>query len=252
MKTVANDIIERVDFNTIVQKCAEPISIVKFAANPKFNFFKICQQDSDLAIPLLAKVVNRQLSLINYKLSVGHVKAFCKTFDFNKEFVSRFLFQNCGMSDDHNAILFEHMQKLNHVSSIVLKNEDFGQKSVDGIVALLERPAPLNLMTLRLINCRTSVNFSRQLIQKIKESNQLKVLGLVNAKICDQSMQELGLVLQESSRLQELDISWNILKQSSYNNLIDGLRENKTLMSVNLSWNRMLDEIETKIIEEPR
>ena len=65
-------------------------------------------------------------------------------------------------------------------------------------------------------------------------------------------MQELGLVLQESSRLQELDISWNILKQSSYNNLIDGLRENKTLMSVNLSWNRMLDEIETKIIEEPR
>ena len=65
-------------------------------------------------------------------------------------------------------------------------------------------------------------------------------------------MQELGLVLQESSRLQELDISWNILKQSSDNNLIDGLRENKTLMSVNLSWNRMLDEIETKIIEEPR
>ena len=65
-------------------------------------------------------------------------------------------------------------------------------------------------------------------------------------------MQELGLVLQESSRLQELDISWNILKQSSYNNLIEGLRENKTLMSVNLSWNRMVDEIETKVVEEPR
>jgi len=59
MKTIANDIIERVDYRTVVKHEAEPISIVRYADNPKFYYFQICQKDSDLAIPLLAKVVNR-------------------------------------------------------------------------------------------------------------------------------------------------------------------------------------------------
>ena len=66
MKTVANDIIERVDYNTVVSHYSDPASIVKYESNPKFAYFKICNKDCDLAIPLLAKVVNRQLSLLNY------------------------------------------------------------------------------------------------------------------------------------------------------------------------------------------
>ena len=88
MKTVANDIIERVDYNLIVQAYAEPASIVKYVSNPKFAYFQICTKDQDLALPLLAKVVNCKLSLMNYLLSIGHVKAFVKTFDFNKDFVN--------------------------------------------------------------------------------------------------------------------------------------------------------------------
>ena len=79
MKTVANDIIERVDYNTVVSHYSDPVSIVRYDTNPKYAYFKICTKDCDLAIPLLAKVVNKQLSLMNYHLSVGHVKAFCKT-----------------------------------------------------------------------------------------------------------------------------------------------------------------------------
>jgi len=59
MKTVANDIIERVDYGTIVRHVDEPASIIKYETNPKFAYFQICQKDSDLAIALLAKVVNR-------------------------------------------------------------------------------------------------------------------------------------------------------------------------------------------------
>ena len=99
MKTVANDIIERVDYNTVVSQYSAPASIVTYAGNPKFAYFQICTKDCDLAIPLLAKVVNQQLSLMNYQLSIGHVKAFCRTFDFNKNFVSKFLFDNCGLTD---------------------------------------------------------------------------------------------------------------------------------------------------------
>jgi hypothetical protein len=39
MKTVANDIIERVDYNMIVQHYAEPASLVKYESNPKFAYF---------------------------------------------------------------------------------------------------------------------------------------------------------------------------------------------------------------------
>ena len=42
MKTVANDIIERVDYSTVVQRSDEPISIVRYESNPKFAYFQIC------------------------------------------------------------------------------------------------------------------------------------------------------------------------------------------------------------------
>ena len=99
-------------------------------------------------------MVNKQLSLLNYQLSVGHVKAFCKAFDFNKEFISKFLFDNCGLTDAHNEILFKSMTKLEKVSDLVLKRNEFCHRSVEAIQSLLEKPKPYNLSTLRIINCK--------------------------------------------------------------------------------------------------
>ena len=39
MKTVANDIIQRVDYNTVVQNIDMPVSIVKYQEDPKFAYF---------------------------------------------------------------------------------------------------------------------------------------------------------------------------------------------------------------------
>lgn len=39
MKTIANDIIERVDYSTVVQHIDEPVAIVKYETNPKYNYF---------------------------------------------------------------------------------------------------------------------------------------------------------------------------------------------------------------------
>lgn len=39
MKTVANDIIERVDYRAVVKHEAEPMSIVRYESNPKFYYF---------------------------------------------------------------------------------------------------------------------------------------------------------------------------------------------------------------------
>jgi len=138
---------------------------------------------------------------MSYQLSLGHMKALVRTFDFNKEFVSRFLFQNCGLTDAHIETLLKGADKLEHVSSLVFKHEEFGNKSVKLIKPLVERPRPHNLQELRLIDCKVSSNVTRELITTLRESNSLKVLGLVNARINEQSMEELGLLIAESKRI---------------------------------------------------
>ena len=144
------------------------------------------------------------------------------------------------------------MVKLEKVSDLVLKRNEFCHRSVAAIKDLLERPKPYNLSTLRIINCKIAAQHTRDLIKLIRETNHLKVLGLVNCRIDDNSMSELGMVLQESTRMQELDISWNVLKLQSYLNLIVGLGANKTLVSLNLSWNTIFEEIETIIKPEEK
>ena len=53
MGTIANDIIQRVDYNTVQKEVCDPISELRYADNPSYAFFKVCQKDQELALPLL-------------------------------------------------------------------------------------------------------------------------------------------------------------------------------------------------------
>lgn len=150
----------------------------------------------------------------------------------------------------HNEILLTSLEKLEKVHSLVYKSEEFGSRSVQAIKHLLLRPRPNHLQILRLIDCRMPPQVTRELISHIKEHNQLRVLGLVNANISHTSMEDIGIILAESKTIRELDISWNVLKPECYNTLITSLGENKTLLTLNLSWNRIVDSTET-LFEEP-
>lgn len=99
------------------------------------------------------------------------MQAFCKTFDFNKEFVNSFLFKNCGISDMHNEILLNSVEKLEQVKSLVYKQEEFGNRSVQAIRPLLQRTKPHNLQVLRLIDCKIQPRVTRELISMLRESN---------------------------------------------------------------------------------
>lgn len=121
LSTVANDIIEIVDYNTVHQKVAEPISAIRYKENPKYAFLNQCKHDGELALPLLAKVVNKQLSLLTYKLGDGHVKALCKTFALNPDCISRYYFQNCGISESALEHLISQFQILDRVISFCIK-----------------------------------------------------------------------------------------------------------------------------------
>jgi len=68
------------------------------------------------------------------------MKAFGSTFEFNNEFVNRFLFKNCGMTDQHIEILLKSCEQLKQVLGLVFKQEEFGVKSLQAIKPLLLRP----------------------------------------------------------------------------------------------------------------
>jgi hypothetical protein len=59
-----------------------------------------------------------------------------------------------------------------------------------------------------LINCKTSSQNTTEIISLLREGNNLKTLGLVNANIPEASMGILSDLVNES-HLRELDISWN-------------------------------------------
>jgi len=101
MKTVANEIIERLDNKVISDRFSDPISVEVYEENPKYQFLKFCKKAHDLPLPLLAKVANKKLSLSNYFLSIANVKALSKTMGMTPECLSFFYFDNCGLTDQH-------------------------------------------------------------------------------------------------------------------------------------------------------
>ena len=108
MKTVANDVIERLSTHKIAGEFAAPISIDRLAGNPKYEFLKSCYK-SELVLPLLAKVANKKLSLRNYLLGAANVKALADAMQYNKAFITRFYFDNCGLTDAHTETIFKGM-----------------------------------------------------------------------------------------------------------------------------------------------
>ena len=72
------------------------------------------------------------------------------------------------MTDAHNEILFNAANKLEKVSDLIIKRNEFGQRSVMAIKSLLEKPKPYNLSTLRIVNCKIAPQHTRDLIKMIR------------------------------------------------------------------------------------
>ena len=106
MKKVANDILERVEMNIVIQEHSMPIAALKYAEDPKFKYFMKVREQMSLALPLLAKVVNKQFSLHNYKLGFEHCVALGETCKFNYHFMSKLVLNNNGLTDESLSAFF--------------------------------------------------------------------------------------------------------------------------------------------------
>jgi len=98
-----------------------------------------------LALPLLAKVVNKQLSLHNYTLGTAHCIAFGETCKVNKHFMSKLVLNNNGLKDEDLAKLLYGMQSLKALNVIDLRKNIVGETSVRLMSDFMVRKFPNHL-----------------------------------------------------------------------------------------------------------
>ena len=65
----------------------------------KVVFIKEINQQIELALPLLAKIKNYTLSLIDYRLEIGHFEALKAAFSIDPSLLKSVQLSNCGITD---------------------------------------------------------------------------------------------------------------------------------------------------------
>ena len=79
--------------------------------NPKLHYFLQCQDDLDLALPILDKIFKKTLVLQEYTLSKGHCRGLARACQFfDHRVINRVLFNNCGIDDGEFSHILEGLK----------------------------------------------------------------------------------------------------------------------------------------------
>ena len=201
--------------------------------------------------------MNKQLTLYNYRLESAHSQAFAKTCQVisdrisTSSFLTKILFDNCGLIDIDFAELLKGISKLQTLSQIIYRKNELGEYSVTQLRPILRRPFGKNhLQDLRIVNCKISSTTSLQLLECLRDDSHLKSLALVNANMKEGHSSVLKEYIEKSKSLENLDISWNYLTHLGYIGIVQACVDNKNLISLNLSHNSLIQSDNTKLGNE--
>lgn len=107
---------------------------------------------------------------------------------------------------------------------------------------LFRRRVPYHLEELKLIDLKTSIHCSEQLLSAMSQQCYIRNLTLTNVCFSDRSFDTLIRFLTDSKILRELELSWCEVRQSSYSKLMEALADNTQLHHLTLDWNFILEE----------
>jgi len=183
--------------------------------NPMMNYFKNCNKEYALALPVLNKISKKVLSLQGYKLNEGIATGMKEGLATQKRLITTVVFDNNGMSDQAMSTVIEGLATQEFTKSITLILNEFGEKSLASLIPILQRKKPKNLEELRLIYCKTNSSVITSLIEEMSEEQCfLKKLSLVNMQLNDNSFRHLQNLIENNRNLKEIDISSNSLKKA--------------------------------------
>ena len=98
MSNIADGILARNEYHTKLKNREFAEYTTK---DPRIQYFKECQREQNLILPILDKIWKKTLCLQNYFLSEGNIKGLasaCEVLDFR--LVNRLLLNNNGINGD--------------------------------------------------------------------------------------------------------------------------------------------------------
>lgn len=198
----------------------------------------------DSALPLINKVINKRLILVDYTLDSGHLHGLTHAiFKTLNPVIEEILFDNCGIDDGELAILLTGLMELDLFEIFAYKNNHFMSGGLKAMKQILNRTDPYNLRELRLVNCSTTSGVTAELIEHLAVGKvHLRSLSLVKMQVNKLSLARLAVFVEKSEHLEDLDVSWNDLLPLDFVPLLNVLSNNKTLVTLNLSCNMLIEK----------
>jgi hypothetical protein len=65
----------------------------------KVSFIKCSNSNLELALPILAKIKNKELILSDYRLEIGNLEALKVAFSIEPDLIKKITLNNCGVDD---------------------------------------------------------------------------------------------------------------------------------------------------------
>ena len=96
-----------------------------FGNNPIMNYYYQTKKEMDVILPILSKIYNKTLPLVNYQIGDGVCGGLGHACKANPKLINTVILDSNGLLDESLAKLLRGMQSLDHVKSIVYKNNDF-------------------------------------------------------------------------------------------------------------------------------
>lgn len=105
-----------------------------------------------MALPILAKIKNKELILNDYRLEIGHFLALKAAFKIDPECLNKVSLNNCGIDDNSFFSLLESCLELKNLNYLQLTKGDFGIKTVMLLADFFQKPAKLETLILNDFN----------------------------------------------------------------------------------------------------
>jgi len=192
--------------------------------------------------PLLNKIVGKILTLKDYSLSIGIVKALAIFFEANPFSVERLNLSSNNVNAAQIKIIIDALPSLSYFKSLIVHENEIDLINLPSLGVLLNKKMPENLEHLRISHCKINWRTTQELLETIKQRCFLKKLELIEIKMNGESVQLLIDIIHRSKSITSLDISWNKLKTSDMFRILQVLSKNRRLEYLNLSWNGIVDQ----------
>lgn len=93
-------------------------TIYQLLPSSKVKFIMKSNSQSELALPILAKIKNKELILTDYRLEHGHFEALKAAFLIEPDIVNKITLNNCGVDDTNFNCLLDGCKYLTNIAHI--------------------------------------------------------------------------------------------------------------------------------------